>query len=435
MKIFGDTWRSSHMLAALMTGGSIILAVSFVFKRIPESEWRLNAALIAALLMSMNTVVIGFGTIGQPYGMCLFLITAAFQLAAKGVIQGQAALILWSGFCAGLAAASSLLSAPVFPILLLWTAWRSVIGRRLSFCVWWLLGGLISFLPLVCLASLAPYQTFFDIFEYHFFYRAPNSSVTSVVADSFHRLSELLNAGQFMLLLVFSGLGLLFVLGRSQWEAERKSEFYLCAWLVTGLGIFLISIPAPMYQYFVLLMPFLCILASVGIAASASWLRSPGRREWLVPGALLLFVAVLPWWFWQQRIRVTWPQVAEVARVVNQIIPQNEPILAEGTIYFAAKRIPLSGLENDFSQYLQLSPSEAANLHVVLRGDLYNWMAAGRFAAIVTCFATDGWIAGIQKVYSKRITIGRSFISSHSVGDRAMSNSCDIFWSRRAGPG
>src|SRR5262245_64967948 len=37
MKIFGDTWRSSHMLAALLTGGSIILSADFVFKLIPES--------------------------------------------------------------------------------------------------------------------------------------------------------------------------------------------------------------------------------------------------------------------------------------------------------------------------------------------------------------------------------------------------------------
>src|SRR5262249_25063878 len=47
MQIFGETWRSSHLLSALLTGGSIILSAGFVYRRVPES-WRLTAALIAA---------------------------------------------------------------------------------------------------------------------------------------------------------------------------------------------------------------------------------------------------------------------------------------------------------------------------------------------------------------------------------------------------
>ena len=83
MQIFGDTWRSAHMLAALLTGGSIVLSAGFVFERIPEIKWRLSAALIAAILIGLDTVVIGFGTIGQAYGICLFLITAAFRITVK----------------------------------------------------------------------------------------------------------------------------------------------------------------------------------------------------------------------------------------------------------------------------------------------------------------------------------------------------------------
>src|SRR5205823_1546898 len=104
MQLFGQTWRSSHMLSALLTGGSVILSAGFVFERVTESTWSLSAALVAAILIGLNTVVIEFGTISQSYSICLFLIVAAFRLVIKGVAEKRAALLLWSGLCAGAAA-------------------------------------------------------------------------------------------------------------------------------------------------------------------------------------------------------------------------------------------------------------------------------------------------------------------------------------------
>src|SRR5262249_14864194 len=91
-------------------------------------------------------------------------------------------------------------------------------------------------------------------------------------------------------------------------------------------------------------------------------------------------------------------------------------IWADETIYFAAQRIPPSGLEYSDTHKLQLSASESESLHVVSLADLYNQVAAGRFATVATCFATDDWIdeSGIRKVYQGRTTI----------------NGCDIFWSK-----
>src|SRR5262249_33674383 len=74
MQVFGQSWRSAHILSAFLTGACVILSTTFVFERIPEQGWKLSAALIAALLIGLNSVVIAFGTIGQPYGVCLFLI-------------------------------------------------------------------------------------------------------------------------------------------------------------------------------------------------------------------------------------------------------------------------------------------------------------------------------------------------------------------------
>jgi hypothetical protein len=414
MQIFGDTWRSSHMLAALLTGGSIVLSAGFVFERIPESKWRLSAAIVAAVLMGLDTLVIGFGTVGQAYGICLFLITGAFRIVVKGITQKKPSLLLWAGLCAGGAAGSSLLSAPILPILLIWAGWRSV-GQRLKFCGWLLVGAAISFLPIAWLASLAPYQTIFNIFEYHLFYRSPSDWIALKV--NVRTLTDLLNSGQFMLQFVFAGMGVLFVLGRSEWEEERRSEFYLCGLLAASLGLFLITARITFIQYFILLIPFLSILASVGIIAAASWLRSPGRAALLVPGVLVLFVAGLPRWLYEQHIRLNWPQIAEVARAVDHITPQDGLIWADEMIYFAAHRIPPSGLEHPDSQKLQFSTSESASLHVVPRAALYDWVYAGRFATIATCRTTDGRIDDrTRKVYREHTTV----------------NGCDIFWSKTA---
>jgi 4-amino-4-deoxy-L-arabinose transferase-like glycosyltransferase len=289
-----------------------------------------------------------------------------------------------------------------------------MIARRLTPCIWLLVGAGMSFLLLVWLAFLAPRQTLFNTFEFHFFYRSPNNWVALHI--SLRTLTELLNSGQFMLLVIFAGMGLLFVFGQTQWEVEQKAEFFLCFWLAAGLGLFLISARITYPQYFILLVPFLSILASVGIVSAASWLRPPGRSAWLVPGVLVLFVAGLPWWLSQQRNRLTWPQLMEVARAVNYITPQDGLIWADAMIYFAAQRIPLSGLEHFDSHKLRFSPEESASLHVVPRADLYDWIAAGRFATVATCFATEDWIdeSGMRKIYTKRTTI----------------NGCDIFWSK-----
>jgi 4-amino-4-deoxy-L-arabinose transferase-like glycosyltransferase len=210
-------------------------------------------------------------------------------------------------------------------------------------------------------------------------------------------------------------VGLLFVLGRSQWGDERKAEFYLCGWLTAGLGAYLAIAPITFPQYFILLIPFLSILAAVGIMAIASWLRPAGRPNWLVAGVLVLFSAGLPWWILQQRRHLTWPQLEEVAKAVNRVTPKDGLVWADEIIYFAAQRTPPSGLENFDSHKLRLSPGDSAKLHVVPRADLYEWAALGRFASIASCWATDDWIdaTGIRKVYADRTTV----------------HGCDIFWS------
>ena len=85
MRVFGQSWRSAHAFSALLTGGCILLVADFVFRRLRGTGWGLAGAIAASLLVGLHLLVVQFGTIGQTYGLCLFLITAGFRIAVKAV--------------------------------------------------------------------------------------------------------------------------------------------------------------------------------------------------------------------------------------------------------------------------------------------------------------------------------------------------------------
>lgn len=54
MRVFGESWRSAHALAALLTGACIVLVACFVFGRFREPGWRLAGGITAALLVGLH---------------------------------------------------------------------------------------------------------------------------------------------------------------------------------------------------------------------------------------------------------------------------------------------------------------------------------------------------------------------------------------------
>src|SRR5579864_6597884 len=43
MRLFGDTWRTAHAVAAVMTALAVLLTVHYLVRRIPVPEWRFAA--------------------------------------------------------------------------------------------------------------------------------------------------------------------------------------------------------------------------------------------------------------------------------------------------------------------------------------------------------------------------------------------------------
>src|SRR5580698_8879722 len=85
MRLFGDTWRAAHVFETIWVAAAAFLTADFVRSRFPVPDWRWAGALAALVAVGMNSQVVIFGTIGQSYGLCLFLIVAAYRLAVVAV--------------------------------------------------------------------------------------------------------------------------------------------------------------------------------------------------------------------------------------------------------------------------------------------------------------------------------------------------------------
>jgi len=257
MRVVGDTWGSVHALSALLTSGGTALVAWYVFTRSPGSRWRVANAASAALLMGLNVLVLWYGTIGQAYGLSLFLLVAAFLLVVESVDRVGGPQPFVAGVCAGAAAASLLLTAPAAPILCLWLLRHAGSGDRVKKGAYFLAGAGLPFLPLLWLMGHGPREVLFDVVEYHLFYRGTGADRSWNMLLSLRTLASWLNSTQALLLMLLAAVALTVPTSLSEWDARREREFQLCGWLVAGLALFL-AIPRPTFPYyFILVVPFL----------------------------------------------------------------------------------------------------------------------------------------------------------------------------------
>ena len=65
MAIFGARWRVVHVVAALVTLGSVVLIAQYLFALVPDRRWRLAAA-FAAIFSRVQRMVFGDETSAMP---------------------------------------------------------------------------------------------------------------------------------------------------------------------------------------------------------------------------------------------------------------------------------------------------------------------------------------------------------------------------------
>jgi 4-amino-4-deoxy-L-arabinose transferase-like glycosyltransferase len=408
MRIFGDTWRTPHAVAAVMTSLAVLLTAGYVLRRFPEPTWRLAAAVSAVFLVGLNIVVFEYGAIAQAYGLCLFLIVTAFLCTVAAVNRAGLALTAAAGFLACAAANASLLTAPVAPVLLLWMLYCNRAGNRWVKLAAFAAGGAVPFGPLAWLFVNGPRQTIFNVLQYNLLYR--QRSWDGALEHNISQWSAWIGSPQALMLGMLAIAGLLFVWKRSAWEIAQRREFYLCGWLALGLMAHISTAMPTFTRYYLLAVPFLAILACVGLYAVGSRLAAPDRPFWPALIVCLITFLCLAKMVYEGRDDFSWSDEEKVAAKVKEVTPPQARLLADEPTYFVTRHAPAPGMELADSHKLDFPPAKAAELHVVPQAELNRRVKAGMYEVVETTDDDEVDKLGLAKLYAHTVDVGNAHV-------------------------
>ena len=413
MRMFNDTWRTAHAVSAVSTTLALWLTGSYVFDRfhggVWRPNWRLPMAAAAVLLTGLNSQVVQFATIGQGYGICLLAVVAAFRFTVANVKRDDARFAMGAGFFAGVAAASSLLTAPMGPVFFVWMLRAP--GARLKRILAFVAGGLIPFLPLLRLFLQSPKIVFFGAVKYHLFYRTVDwSDSTKQNADVAFGWMESPHA-MVMLLLVL--LALVF-LARNDVPLTLRRELRLCIWLSAVEGAYLLYVRPTFPRYFLFIVPFLAIISTVGFYYAGITIGRPAKPFPI----MLLLVAILCLGVGRTlnggKGDYRWSDWEKLAKKVNEVTPPGGMIDADEAVFFITRRMPPSGMEYEDTHKLRLSKELSAQLHVFSKEERTRRVKAGVYDTVATCEddeKTAKDFLDLPSIYKQKATIGDCTVS------------------------
>jgi hypothetical protein len=435
MRVFGESWRPIHAVDALLATGAVTMAAAFVRSRFPSAGVGRNgeavmlqdprlqgwgAAVVVAVfvLAGLNVDFITFGPIAQAYPFAVFLIVAAFFLTVRSVAEESAWLGALAGLLSGLAAESTLLTAIVAPVLLLWIALYTARERRTLHAAAFVGGAVVAFVPLLLLFVQSPRRVVFGVLQYHMFYR--RSEWPGATQHDLELLTSWINSPQALILAALALAGVWFVAKKSGWDRARRGEFYLAGWIALALCLYL-STPHPTFvQYFMLPVPFLAILASLGLFGiaqqwSAGWPVCRRIPLWPVAVVGTILALGLARDLYDNRDDFSWPKMEQVAQKVNEVTAPGAPVYLDEMTYFLTGRIPPAGNEYESSHKLTLAPEFAQYVHIIPQAEFDRRIAGGEFATIESCDEAD-WYQDrmLEQLYRQKAEI----------------NDCYVFWDR-----
>ena len=332
------------------------------------------------MLLGLNFYVICFCTVGLPFGLCLLLTFVSFRLTVESVDRSGSLFPFLAGLAAGASAGSSLLTAPVLVVLVAWLARYDQTASRLRKCLWFAIGAAIPFLPLLWLGLIAPRQVFFNIVQYHLFHRA--GSEGNMIQWNLREIFEWFGSIQGLMLTGLSLVGLAFTFRQTELEQGKRRELYLCAWLTVVLSVYLAT-PRPTFAfYFVIVTPFITVLAASGLEVFGNSSRVSSRRALFMTAFVVLYSIGLGRQVYGMRreiLQADHKVIASIAQDVNQVTPPDGWVFAFEQVYFETRRLPPPGMENGFDPFSRRN----------------EWLADNRFAT-VCMMANDPRIASLN---------------------------------------
>ncbi len=410
--LFGQTWRITHVLAALAVAGAVFLIADYIFRYFPVPRWRLPLAIVVAAFVGLNGAIVEFGTVAQAYGIGVFLTVAAFRVAILAVGRGGWVLAFATGLLAGAAAACSLLTAPVLPVLLVWLLRYNRNGSRWTKFASFIIGSIIPFAPVVWLFTKGPRQVFFNILQYQaIFRRVKWNGATPHDVDV---LSAWLDDAPALLLGLLAIAGVLFIARKSNWEYARRREFFLCAWLSAALILYIATAHPTFTRYFVFAVPFVSVLAAAGLCTVGSRLGSPDRPLWPALIVTVLLTLALARALFDDRDAVTWKDYQQIASKVDQVTPPHGTLYADELVYFLTKRPPPPGMEFSYAHKLDLPPAQEALYHIISEGELNKQVKDGKYDTVQSCNDDRMDEMNLPNLFPHKVDIG----------------DCSVFWGK-----
>lgn len=414
MRLFGDTWRTAHAVSAACVILAVWLTGSYVLDRfeggIWRRNWRLPLAVAAVLLTALNSQIVEYGTIGQAYGICLLAIVAAFRFTVANVRRDDARFAFGAGFFAGVAAASSLLTAPMGPVFFVWMLRAP--GARRKRILAFIAGGLIPFLPLLRLFLQSPKVVFFGAVKFHLFYRTvewsesgkQNIDIAFGWSESPHSM--------VMALLVL--LALVFM-ARHEIPMALRRELHLCIWLSLVESVYLLYVRPTFSRYYLFMVPFVAILSVVGFYYAGTHIGRPDKPRWLLLLLAFLMCVGVGRMLNGAKGDYRWQDWEKISKKVNEVTRAGGLLDADEAVYFVTRRTPPSGMEYEDTHKLHLSQELSAQLHIFPKDELKRRVKAGVFDTIATCEDDEDIEKdGLTSIYKQKTKIG----------------DCTVFWDR-----
>jgi 4-amino-4-deoxy-L-arabinose transferase-like glycosyltransferase len=420
MRIFGDSWRATHVIAALLTLGAAALIARFLFARFPDPGWRFSAAISGVLLFTLNMLVLQFGALAQAYAFSMFMIAAAMAASAAAMERERWITAALAGFFAGAAVSSTLLAAATGPVFLVWILIYSQRGSRLKKFAGFAAGALVAFAPIIFLFAKGPRQTWFNLVQYHVAYRRvewPGATVHDV-----DTLTSWVNHSQGLILSLLALAGVLILWRKSSlatldlafaWDRRERAPFTLCLWLMLAVCLQNAFAHPTFPQYFIPMIPAATILATLGLYAVAIRLDVLERPAKLIGALGLIFLVGTVRGMFENRDDFTWRKVERAARKVEEVTPKGATLLGAEEIYFLTHRPVPEGMEFDFSHKLDFGPERNALLHILPRKELERRISARAYSTDAVCDDSDeaDRVDGLN-IYAQKDDLGE----------------CTIFW-------
>ena len=381
MSVFGDNWRSAHFLSALFTSGCVVTMANYLWNRWRGQTNGLETAITATLILAFNYFVIAYGTFGQPYSFCLLFSAISFRLTLKSEQSRSLFFPILAGLFAGAAAASSFLALPIAPALLVWMIARTKNGSRLPRALGFVCGAMVLFLPLLILFARAPRQIFLDVFQYHFLYRDPGSNQSNFFWN-LKTIAKLI-VESYGPLVLLAALGWIRLRRNSDIDSsDHRAELQLCFWLVVCLAVYL-SLPLPTFAtYYVLLVPFVVVLASEGIHL-ISINSGSARLSWLILAFVILISINLQGSYGEVlATRGCWQSIQDTAARINAVTPSNGLVFGREQFYFVSRHQPPPGLENSFG-IDNLPPKLQPLSHAATSSQIDEWLGSSYFDSVI----------------------------------------------------